>query len=135
MNTILVTENGPLECNGEFQLMAADGTHLARKTQTWLCRCGRSADKPYCDGSHEKTGFIDDSAAQPASAVSGGRSLGPVRVTLHTNGPLKLNGPFEVSHPSAGVLLRGEETALCRCGQSKRKPFCDGTHRQIEFVA
>jgi CDGSH-type Zn-finger protein len=135
MNTILVTENGPLEFNGEFELMAPDGRYLAHETQTWLCRCGRSGDKPYCDGSHEKTGFVDDSSPSPAPATSAVESTGPVRVTLRANGPLKLAGTCEVRHPTLGVLFRGEETALCRCGQSKKKPFCDGTHRQVEFVA
>ena len=135
MNTILVTTNGPYEFNGEFELMAADGRYLAHETQTWLCRCGRSGDKPYCDGSHERTGFVDESATQPAPSSSPSESTGPVRVTLRANGPLKLAGPCEVRHPTAGVLFSGEETALCRCGHSKKKPFCDGTHRQIEFVA
>ena len=135
MNTILVTENGPLEVNGEFELMAADGRYLAHETQTWLCRCGRSGDKPYCDGSHEKTGFVDASSPQPAVVAGVVEVPGPVRVTLRANGPLKLDGPIEISHPTGGVLFRGVETALCRCGQSKKKPFCDGTHRQVEFVA
>jgi CDGSH-type Zn-finger protein len=135
MNTILVTDNGPLEINGEFELMAADGRYLAHETQTWLCRCGRSGDKPYCDGSHEKTGFVDDSSPSPASDAGPVEVPGPVRVTLRANGPLKLAGPIEVCHPTCGMLFRGVETALCRCGHSKKKPFCDGTHRQVEFVA
>jgi 3-phenylpropionate/trans-cinnamate dioxygenase ferredoxin subunit len=35
----------------------------------------------------------------------------------------------------AGLVFAGEQTALCRCGRSAKKPFCDGTHRQIGFVA
>jgi CDGSH-type Zn-finger protein len=135
MNTILATENGPLECNGEFELMAADGTYLAHETQTWLCRCGRSQAKPYCDGSHKTTGFSD--AATPPQAPDDGvtQPPGPVRIVLRANGPLKLDGPCAVLHPTAGVLFTGNQTALCRCGHSNKKPFCDGTHRQVEFVA
>jgi CDGSH-type Zn-finger protein len=133
MNRILVSENGPLECSGDFELTNADGTLFAHETQTWLCRCGRSADKPYCDGSHETTGFIDAGPAQ-SGAVAEQEPAGTVRVTLRKNGPLKLEGPCEVSDAGAGVLFRGSETALCRCGHSKKKPFCDGTHREIGFL-
>ena len=135
MNRILVTENGPLECEGEFELLTADGKLLATEAQTWLCRCGRSGEKPYCDGSHKTTGFVDDRSSQAVPAANVGERPGPVRVTLRSNGPYKLEGPCEVHHPTAGVLFTGEQTALCRCGQSKTKPFCDGTHRQVEFIA
>jgi len=135
MNSILVTENGPLECNGEFDLVTVDGTLVAHETQTWLCRCGSSSEKPYCDGSHEKTGFVAACLAEPASNEGDDAATGPVRVTLRRNGPLRLEGPCEVRDQNAHVLFRGMETALCRCGQSKKKPFCDGTHRQIEFIA
>jgi CDGSH-type Zn-finger protein len=56
-------------------------------------------------------------------------------VTLRSNGPLRLDGHFEVRHPSSGLICAGGETALCRCGQSAKKPFCDGTHRQVGFTA
>ena len=74
MNTILATENGPLECNGEFELMAADGTYLAHETQTWLCRCGRSQAKPYCDGSHKTTGFSDPATGSGSHRIAGERT-------------------------------------------------------------
>jgi CDGSH-type Zn-finger protein len=134
MNSFLVTEGGPLECTGELELLRADGTHVAHESHTWLCRCGRSQEKPYCDGSHEKIAFADDATAQQASDSAAADS-GPVRITLRSNGPLKLEGPCEVRHPIAGVLFSGNQTALCRCGQSKKKPFCDGTHREVGFVA
>jgi CDGSH-type Zn-finger protein len=130
MNTILVTANGPLELNGEFDLHAADGSYLAHETQTWLCRCGRSKQKPYCDGSHERTGFRDQSTP-PLSVDVRDDVTGPVRISLRENGPLKLVGPCRILHPTAGAIFAGVETALCRCGASKKKPFCDGTHRQL----
>jgi CDGSH-type Zn-finger protein len=57
MNTIMVTSNGPLECRGEIAIVNADGVVLANETETWLCRCGHSANKPYCDSTHRKIGF------------------------------------------------------------------------------
>src|SRR3954447_25032358 len=134
MNIFLVTESGPLECTGELELLHADHTHFAQESHTWLCRCGRSQEKPYCDASHEKIAFSDDATAQQASDSAAAGS-GAVRITLRSNGPLKLEGPCEVRHPTAGVLFNGNQTALCRCGQSKKKPFCDGTHREVGFVA
>ena len=134
MNIFFVSDNGPLECVGELELRRADGTHLADESHTWLCRCGHSEDKPYCDGSHEKIDFSDEAAAQQASDSPAAAS-GPVRISLRANGPLKVQGPCEVRHRTAGVLFSGNQTALCRCGQSKKKPFCDGTHREVGFVA
>ena len=135
MNTIVVTTNGPLECRGELQIVSMEGKPVASETQTWLCRCGQSGSKPYCDGSHERTGFRDAGAPKPAQPMSDPGQSGALRVTLRANGPLRLDGPVEVRHPDLGLIFAGKETALCRCGQSKNKPFCDGTHRQVGFVA
>jgi CDGSH-type Zn-finger protein len=51
-------ENGPLIVRGSFMITAQDGTPIpaGRKTVA-LCRCGQSALKPFCDGSHTRTGF------------------------------------------------------------------------------
>jgi CDGSH-type Zn-finger protein len=136
MNTIMVTTNGPLECRGEIEIVTVDGVVVAKETETWLCRCGQSANKPYCDGSHKTTGFRDTST--PAPAVQPADAAGPhgvVRVTLRLDGPLRLDGRFEVRTPASGLIFSGNETALCRCGQSAKKPFCDGTHRQVGFTA
>jgi CDGSH-type Zn-finger protein len=135
MNTILVTANGPLECRGEVEIVGSDGAPLAQETETWFCRCGQSANKPYCDGSHDKTGFRDTSTPEAATPAAQAGSAGVVRVRLRHNGPLRVDGRFEVHHPVAGLIFAGEETALCRCGHSSKKPFCDGTHRQIGFIA
>ena len=136
MNTIMVTTNGPLECRGEIEIVTVAGAVVGKETETWLCRCGQSANKPYCDGSHKTTGFRDASVAAPAAQPTGtGGSDGVLRVTLRLNGPLRLDGRFEVRTPVAGLIFSGSETALCRCGQSAKKPFCDGTHRQVGFTA
>ena len=136
MNAIIVTTNGPLECRGEIEIVTAEGVVVAKETETWLCRCGQSANKPYCDGSHKTTGFRDTSA--PATAAQPADAAGPdgvLRVKLRPNGPLRLDGRFEVRTPASGLIFSGSETALCRCGQSAKKPFCDGTHRQVGFTA
>jgi CDGSH-type Zn-finger protein len=44
-----------------------------------------------------------------------------------------LQGDFELSSADGQSIFRGNKTALCRCGSSANKPFCDGTHKEIEF--
>ena len=52
------------------------------------------------------------------------------------NGPLLLRGNFTLQTPDGEVIDPGRATvALCRCGRSAIKPFCDGTHKAIRFRA
>lgn len=48
---------GPLQVKGEIRLQSADGRTCRRATELYLCRCGGSANKPFCDGTHAKLGF------------------------------------------------------------------------------
>ncbi|HEX3673130.1 MAG TPA: CDGSH iron-sulfur domain-containing protein [Rhizomicrobium sp.] len=50
--------NGPLMVEGALEICAASGRTVSRETKVWLCRCGHSQDKPFCDGSHKAAGFI-----------------------------------------------------------------------------
>jgi len=56
VNVSLATD-GPMHVEGNLEIIAGSGRQLACTTDTWLCRCGASANKPYCDGSHKKIGF------------------------------------------------------------------------------
>src|SRR5580658_9785112 len=49
--------NGPLRVRGNLEIVSGTGRALARVTSTYLCRCGGSANKPFCDGTHAKIGF------------------------------------------------------------------------------
>ena len=51
--------DGPLEVSGNIEIVSGTGRTIGRTTKTWLCRCGQSANKPYCDGAHRKIGFTD----------------------------------------------------------------------------
>ncbi|WIM93090.1 CDGSH iron-sulfur domain-containing protein [Actinoplanes oblitus] len=57
-STITPYEDGPLLVRGDFELVSPDGTPIdpARRTIA-LCRCGKSADKPFCDGTHKTVRF------------------------------------------------------------------------------
>ena len=54
---IIAHTNGPLELDGPQALASADGATILAGTSVWLCRCGQSSTKPFCDGSHETNGF------------------------------------------------------------------------------
>jgi CDGSH-type Zn-finger protein len=54
----------------------------------------------------------------------------------YEDGPLIVRGDFELRTPNGEEIDPGRDTiALCRCGKSAIKPFCDGTHRLIHFRA
>ncbi|MGA2437400.1 MAG: CDGSH iron-sulfur domain-containing protein [Acidobacteriaceae bacterium] len=63
---ITVRPNGPLQVEGAIELCDANGKQwdLAGKPAAFLCRCGASENKPFCDGAHKKVGF--QNAASPA---------------------------------------------------------------------
>jgi uncharacterized Fe-S cluster protein YjdI len=49
------------------------------------------------------------------------------------NGPLLASGGVRIVDADGNVVYEGEKAALCRCGGSSNKPFCDGTHKKIGF--
>jgi CDGSH-type Zn-finger protein/uncharacterized Fe-S cluster protein YjdI len=54
---ITPARNGPLHAQGPIEIVSGTGRTLNRTQDAWLCRCGASANKPYCDGTHNKIGF------------------------------------------------------------------------------
>ena len=54
------THNGPLHVTGALEVVTGTGKTINRVTDVWLCRCGHSQNKPYCDGSHVRFGFNSD---------------------------------------------------------------------------
>ncbi|WP_210162774.1 CDGSH iron-sulfur domain-containing protein [Kaistia adipata] len=218
---VTVTKDGPYLVRGQVPLSRqAIGADAAGESVDWvptetiataaaykLCRCGQSANKPFCDDSHRRVGFVGDETASrqryaalaqeidgPAMALTDAESLcafarfcdrdGKVwNNVAHTNSQpgreafvrqvgqcpsgrlvawdLETRLPVEpelppsivlVEDPSQGVSgpiwVRGgivveaadgtpyeirNRMTLCRCGQSRNKPFCDGTHASIGF--
>ena len=58
------------------------------------------------------------------------------RITPYKNGPLLVRGPFELMDQDGNTIeVRRKVVALCRCGKSRMKPFCDGTHKATRFRA
>ncbi len=58
--TVTAHENGPYEVVGNFQIENVAGQVIYTGSKTWLCRCGGSNKKPFCDGAHKENGFIAD---------------------------------------------------------------------------
>lgn len=60
-----------------------------------------------------------------------------VTIKVRENGPYRVTGPFELvdADGNAYELPAGETVALCRCGRSRTKPFCDKSHREHGFEA
>ncbi|MGH9342311.1 MAG: CDGSH iron-sulfur domain-containing protein [Terriglobia bacterium] len=61
--------------------------------------------------------------------------MAATKITVRNNGSVKIEGDFEiVDQDGAAFGLGGRvNIALCRCGQSQNKPFCDGSHRNCGF--
>jgi CDGSH-type Zn-finger protein len=60
----------------------------------------------------------------------------PARITPYRDGPYLLRGAFElVDQDGAAIATRRATIALCRCGRSQMRPFCDGTHKLTGFQA
>ncbi len=202
---ITVTQHGPYKLEGGAALVAAGGEAVGDGSTAFLCRCGQSQSKPFCDGSHKRVGFdgtetadhgaMDDrrdsyegdgitihddrSRCAHAGACTGGLSavwklgeepwIDPLgakaeaiaatvarcpsgaltytlpgsRETLEEpaapavmavpDGPYRVRGGVQVvSHDGEPFERRARQT-LCRCGQSKNKPFCDGSHWYAGF--
>lgn len=56
-----------------------------------------------------------------------------VKVDLMKDGPILVNGKIELKDSSGKPIKTDETVAFCRCGASKNKPFCDGSHNAVGF--
>ena len=57
--TVTTSDNGPYWVSGNFVVSDADGNEFPVQGEAYLCRCGASDEKPFCDGSHNLAGFSD----------------------------------------------------------------------------
>ena len=129
--TVYVRPDGPYIVTGDFALDARGAPR--DDASVVLCRCGRSSNKPYCDGMHTRVGFVDAGRLPADSGSSGSVGADRLVITPKPNGPLKCAGPLKVSGADGGIR-ESRDTCLCRCGGSATKPFCDGTHKKMGFV-
>jgi len=188
--------NGPYVVKGLQSFRNVKGP-IEPKPVMGLCRCGRSENKPFCDGTHSTVGFssakldgrtpdqrddyqgeaitvhdnrgicahagrctdglpavfrlkeepfVDPNAAPPDAIASTIRTCpsgalsytvdgveqrdrdGEPAVFVAPHGPYVVSGGPELANTERGQGASTEHYTLCRCGGSKNKPFCDGTH-------
>jgi CDGSH-type Zn-finger protein/ferredoxin len=194
--------DGPYLVKDLSDLRSSDGRSIPTQPVVALCRCGGSANKPFCDGTHRSNGFSGARATSDADArptdyrgpgitIHDDRSLcahagrctdglpsvfkygsepwidpagagvavivetirrcpsgalsytldapeapqppEPPCVVVSKNGPYEVAGGIGLVDPATGRGNAGARYTLCRCGGSKNKPFCDGTHWHIGF--
>ncbi len=200
--TIECREDGPYIVKGCDRLTDDAGAAITIKSVIALCRCGGSANKPFCDGTHAKIGFsgkraadgstdrrqsyvgkgitihdnraicahagvctdslaavwrmneepwIDPDAAPveqivdviracPSGALSfsmdgeeAQRPAGAPAIRVSRDGPYHVSGGIALRDAPWGDGAPRDHYTLCRCGASKNKPFCDGSHWDIGF--
>lgn len=191
--TITPLKDGPLRVEGLNIIEGIEGP-INTTQETVLCRCGKSKNKPFCDGIHVAYGFTDEQGENedderlvfpgdpitiyenvaicshagycpngkpdkwrpktknggytdeeliekikkcPSGALSyahettehrdphAGR---PAKIRIKKGGPLEIEGGIQLRNTKWGEGASREHYALCRCGASNMKPFCDGTH-------
>jgi CDGSH-type Zn-finger protein/uncharacterized Fe-S cluster protein YjdI len=128
VNLIAIREAGPYAVHAAIRL---DDQSVGYRVT--LCRCGASKNKPYCDGSHHDAGFQATGEPPTGSADMLAVRGGPLLIDPALDGPLQVRGNLEITSGTGRVVARTTKTALCRCGGSAKKPFCDGTHASIGF--
>ena len=201
--TIECKPNGPYLVRNLEYLRGSTGDRLETRPDMALCRCGGSANKPFCDGTHRKNGFsgarladgsADKRESYPAKGItihdnrsvcahagrctdglasvfkvksepwidaeggtveqiietihrcpSGALSYtldgaaggaDPQRqpsITVSKDGPYEVTGGVGLPEAAWAQGASTEHYTLCRCGGSRNKPFCDGTHWSIGF--
>ncbi len=58
-------------------------------------------------------------------------------IRIQANGPYMVTGPITIEDAEGNeiTVAEGRTIKLCRCGHSATKPYCDGTHRRVDFVS
>jgi uncharacterized Fe-S cluster protein YjdI len=102
----------------------------------------RAGQKPWADPDAASVDEVVEVVLRcPASALTyerldGGPNEEPddeVTIEVQKGGPYHVRGKVRVTDHRGNVITELNRVALCRCGQSKNKPFCDGTHNSIIF--
>jgi CDGSH-type Zn-finger protein len=85
----------------------------------------------------ERSSGAEGSPGSHVEGDAGGHVCPPAcQVTPYTDGPYLLRGTFRITDEKGNeIAFRRKTVALCRCGRSQIKPWCDGTHKLIRFQA
>ncbi len=133
-NSIRTQTDSALYVRGNISVQDEDGNTIREEKRMALCRCGQSKNKPFCDYSHHEADFKDAGELGKSNLQTDFIDAeDALIITTANDGPLLLKGPFALRSANNTTINFGEKTALCRCGASANKPFCDGTHNKIGF--
>lgn len=72
--------------------------------------------------------IIEESVDMPVNDVE------TINIDISENGPILIKGPVNIKYKGKKERVESKTLALCRCGESSNKPFCDGTHRRNSFT-
>jgi len=139
VNKAKIARGGPIYLSGRLALLDSNGEKILEDTRMALCRCGKSSVKPLCDNSHVADfTFVDKGEIDPSSVnITANKESGDGALYIKTvkNGPVVISGPLTLTSADETVCLEMTRCSICRCGASKNKPFCDGTHEKKGFEA
>ena len=188
----------------DWDLVGAEDADYDTRVRYALCRCGKSDEKPFCDGTHKDAGFDGEVTADRGPSVGrrksfagegivmtddtalcasgdfcgtrytnvwklikatgdpevrerlrrmvancpsgrlqfadaeGGEPIEPeyhISIATIEDGPLWVRGGIPIEAPDGETFEVRNRVTLCRCGDSKNKPFCDGSHKAAGFKA
>lgn len=133
----MVRPDGPLICKGDvnISLLNAEGELILEDKEFALCRCGLSSSKPFCDGTHKKQGIkapqnFTDEREEDITGLEG-----KLTITVKTNAMYSVKGAMTIFSRDGQSKTTRTKAALCRCGHSEKKPFCDISHKKCGFTA
>lgn len=134
-NRIILQKDGPVYLHGDIEIQDHEGQILLEDTRFAFCRCGASSNKPSCDNSHKNISFgaKADADSSKLPEISGGNHKKLI-LKLMENGPAVLEGSYTVESETMEPRTSNKSVALCRCGASSTKPFCDGSHKTAGFT-
>lgn len=121
---------------GDLDVRGPDGEQIAREGRLTLCRCGMSRNQPFCDNSHLRRDWSSGPSNEPLEPLPeprDGAVARPTEVVAKRDASLDLRGHLKIYHSDGRPLAEAGRVLLCRCGQSRNKPFCDGSHERAEF--
>lgn len=130
--SVSIVRGGPFNFRGTIKVKPSFNAEVETQSRVSLCRCGLSNNKPYCDGNHRGQFKDAGTIEKKPTAQTNQESATELDIICIENGPLMCRGNV-LMLDSQGDTRTVIDPALCRCGASKRKPFCDGSHNKIDF--
>lgn len=99
----------------------------------WVTPDGITSDKIMDQIKKCPSGALSYYMNKDLPVVEGQGVIAETLVEVTRNGPLLVHGTVNIKDPHGAITKKEKVTALCRCGGSSNKPYCDGTHKRINF--